>query len=232
VRIAFPERLTRPLTRWLGARLPERFRARSRAGRRFAALLAALAVVAVGLGGYSALGRSAPGVRQQVLSVTGVPEPDGQPVRLDATLYLPAGSAPEPAVVLAHGFGGSKDDEAADALYLAQHGYVALTYSARGFGRSGGLIHLDSPQYEVKDAERMIDLLATLPEVLKDAPGGVHRPLLRRGAEPAGRRLRPPGGRHRPGDHLEQPRRLAVRPGSDVRSGHLRTGGVQEGLGR
>jgi len=171
VRIAFPERLTRPLTRWLGARLPERFRARSRAGRRFAALLAALAVVAVGLGGYSALGRSAPGVRQQVLSVTGVPEPDGTPVQLDATLYLPRSSTPLPAVVLAHGFGGSKDDEAADALYLAQHGYVALTYSARGFGRSGGLIHLDSPQYEVKDAERMIDLLATLPEVLKDGPG-------------------------------------------------------------
>ncbi|WP_225448132.1 alpha/beta fold hydrolase [Streptacidiphilus sp. P02-A3a] len=171
MRIAFPEQLTRRLTARLTARLPERLRARSRAGRRLAALLAVLAVLAVGIGGYSALGQAPPKVRQQVLSIAGVPEPDGTPVRLDATLYLPRSSTPLPAVVLAHGFGGSKDDEAADALYLAQHGYVALTYSARGFGHSGGLIHLDSPQYEVKDAERMIDLLGTLPEVLKDGPG-------------------------------------------------------------
>ena len=29
------------------------------------------------------------------------------------------------------------------------HGYVVLAYSARGFGRSGGLIHLDAPDFEV-----------------------------------------------------------------------------------
>jgi len=170
VRIAFPERLTR----WVSARFPERFRVRSRAGRRFAALLAVLAVVAVGLGSYSAVGQDPPKVREEVLSVAGTPEANGAPVRLDATLYLPQSATaanPLPAVVLAHGFGGSKDDEAADALYFAQHGYVALAYTARGFGKSGGLIHLDSPQYEVKDAERMVDLLATLPEVLKDGPG-------------------------------------------------------------
>ena len=170
MRIAFPERLTRRLPGWF-VRLPERFRARSRAGRRLIALLAVLAVAAVGLGSYSALGQDPPKVREEVLSVAGVPEPNGAPVRLDATLYLPQSSTPLPAVVLAHGFGGSKDDEAADALYFAQHGYVALAYTARGFGDSGGLIHLDSPQYEVKDAERMVDLLATLPEVLKDGPG-------------------------------------------------------------
>ena len=135
-----------------------------------AAVLAALAVLAVVVGGYSALADGPPHVREQVVSILGTPEPDGQPVRLDATLYLPAGSAPEPAVVLAHGFGGSKDDEAADALYLAQHGFVALAYSARGFGRSGGLIHLDSPQYEVRDAEKVIDYLGTLPQVQQDGP--------------------------------------------------------------
>jgi ABC-2 type transport system ATP-binding protein len=163
VRIAFPG--------WFSARLPERLRVRSRAGRRLTALLAVLVVVAVGLVGYSALGQDPPKVREEVLSVAGVPEPGGAPVQLDATLYLPRSSTPLPAVVLAHGFGGSKDDESADALYFARHGYVALAYTARGFGRSGGLIHLDSPQYEVKDAERMIDLLATLPEVRKDGPG-------------------------------------------------------------
>ena len=170
MRIASPERFPARLPTRLGELLGKLPGARPRGGRRAAALLAALLVAVVGLGGYTALGQAPPKVRQEVLSITGTPEADGTPVRLDATLYLPASSTPLPAVVLAHGFGGSKDDEAADALYLAQHGYVALTYSARGFGRSGGLIHLDSPQYEVKDAERMIDLLATLPQVLKDGP--------------------------------------------------------------
>ena len=155
VHIAFPARLrsARPLTRLLTV------------------VLAALLLVGVGLGGRAALGDAPPKVRQVVLSIAGVPEADGTPVFLDATLYLPASSKPLPAVVLAPGFGDTKDDEAADALYLAQHGYVALAYTARGFGRSGGLIHLDSPQYEVKDAERIIDLLAARPEVLKDGPG-------------------------------------------------------------
>jgi ABC-2 type transport system ATP-binding protein len=74
-------------------------------------------------------------------------------------------------VVLAHGFGGSKQDGDADARYLAQHGYVALAYSARGFGRSGGLIHLDASGFEVADASKLVDLLAARPEVLQDAPG-------------------------------------------------------------
>ena len=74
-------------------------------------------------------------------------------------------------MILAHGFGGSKDDETSDALTLARHGYVALTYSARGFGNSGGQITLDSPDYEVKDASRLIDLLAKNPHVQLDKPG-------------------------------------------------------------
>ena len=58
-------------------------------------------------------------------------------VELDTTLYLPGlgrRRRPAPAVVLAHGFGGSKDSVADDARDLAGRGYVVLTYSARGFG--------------------------------------------------------------------------------------------------
>src|ERR1019366_8032453 len=58
-----------------------------------------------------------------------------------------------------------------EARSLARHGYVVLAYTARGFGRSGGLIHLDAPAYEVADASKLISYLATLPQVLKDAPG-------------------------------------------------------------
>jgi ABC-2 type transport system ATP-binding protein len=132
--------------------------------------VAVVALVAAGTGGYIASRGGTLGVREEVLRVTTVPEADGTPVTLDATLYLPDVSTPEPAVILAHGFGGSKADEAADALFLAQHGYVALAYSARGFGASGGQIHLDSPQYEVRDAQKLVDLLGTLPQVLKDSP--------------------------------------------------------------
>jgi ABC-2 type transport system ATP-binding protein len=94
-------------------------------------------------------------------------------VQLDTTLYIPASAAeePAPAVVLAHGFGGSKRSVADDALDLAGRGYVVLTYSARGFGRSSGQIGLNDPRYEVADVSTLIDLLADRDEVALDGPG-------------------------------------------------------------
>jgi ABC-2 type transport system ATP-binding protein len=101
--------------------------------------------------------------------IAGTPEA-GAAVRLDVTVYLPA-TTPAPAVLLAHGFGGSKEDLGSEARSLAEDGYVVMAYTARGFGRSGGLIHLDSPSYEVADASRLLSYLATVPQVLKDGPG-------------------------------------------------------------
>jgi ABC-2 type transport system ATP-binding protein len=95
-------------------------------------------------------------------------------VELDTTLYLPssAGAAtPAPAVVLAHGFGGSKQSVAGDARDLAGRGFVVLTYSARGFGRSTGQIGLDDPRYEVADLSTLLDRLAARDDVLQDGPG-------------------------------------------------------------
>jgi ABC-2 type transport system ATP-binding protein len=94
-------------------------------------------------------------------------------VELDTTLYLPAsaGEAPAPAVVLAHGFGGSKQSVADDAQDLAGRGYVVLTYSARGFGRSTGRIGLNDPRYEVADLTTLIDLLAERDDVQLDDEG-------------------------------------------------------------
>ncbi|HEU4674458.1 MAG TPA: alpha/beta fold hydrolase, partial [Motilibacteraceae bacterium] len=140
--------------------------------RRSLLVAVAVAVVLLVLGGVLAAvrGGGAAPVRQEALSVPVGPEADGSPVRLDAELYLPE-KTPAPAVLLAHGFGGSKESEATDALDLARHGYVVLTWSARGFGRSGGLIHVDSPDYEVADARALVDLLAKRPEVVQDGPG-------------------------------------------------------------
>ncbi|MBB2945783.1 ABC-2 type transport system ATP-binding protein [Actinoplanes lutulentus] len=95
-----------------------------------------------------------------------------EPVDLDARFYLPADrSGKVPAVLLAHGFGGTKNSVSSDAESLASRGYAVLTWTARGFGRSGGEIHLDSPDYEVKDAQGLLDWLATRPEVSTDAAG-------------------------------------------------------------
>ena len=147
------------------------WRIAGRPRRRVLLWAAAVAVAACAVGGYAVASSTSPPIRTEVLRVAVPPEPDGSSVMLDATLYLPDSKKPAPAVVLAHGFGGSKQDEDADARYFARHGYVALAYSARGFGRSGGLIHLDAPAYEVADASKLVDLLATRPEVLRDAPG-------------------------------------------------------------
>ncbi len=96
------------------------------------------------------------------------------PVELDTTLYVPGTATPSnpaPAVLLSHGFGGTKASVAAAAEELAEHGYVVLTWTARGFGRSGGRIHLNSPEHEVADAADLLDWVASRPEVLSDGRG-------------------------------------------------------------
>jgi ABC-2 type transport system ATP-binding protein len=116
-----------------------------------------------------------PGYRTEDLRLTVRSGPSGtEPVDLDARLFLPDGAdadRPAPAVLLAHGFGGTKEDTRADAEDLAGLGYAVLTYTARGFGLSGGQIHLDNPDYEVKDAQRLLDWLAARPDIRTDATG-------------------------------------------------------------
>jgi ABC-2 type transport system ATP-binding protein len=118
--------------------------------------------------GWSAAG----GFRLEPAMVSVRTGPAGrETVRLDTTTYVPdqAGrETPVPAVLLAHGFGGSKTDVAADAERLAGQGYLVVTWSAEGFGASGGKIHLDSPDHEVADARSLIDRLAARPDVLRD----------------------------------------------------------------
>src|SRR3954447_4822806 len=107
---------------------------------------------------------------QQITVRTG-PAGD-QPVELDTRFYLPRQrDGRVPAVLLAHGFGGTKDSVSDDAQSLADRGYGVLTWTAQGFGRSGGQIHLDSPDYEIRDAQRLLDWLAARPQGRLDAPG-------------------------------------------------------------
>ncbi|MEU9378577.1 alpha/beta fold hydrolase [Streptomyces sp. NPDC048255] len=146
-------------------RLPRRRRDRLLAGA------AALAVVA-GAGTWTAAAASddAPAVHRQD-HMLNMPGSDGPDVAVDTSYFTAGGTQKRPAVLLGHGFGGSKDDVRAQAERLARDGYAVLTWSARGFGRSGGQIGLNDPAYEVKDVSRLVDWLAARPEVRLDADG-------------------------------------------------------------
>ena len=96
-------------------------------------------------------------------------EADPNPVGLDVNLYLPE-TLPAPAIVLAHGFGGSKESVANQASELRDSGYVVLAYTARGFGNSSGSISMNTTEFEIADAAKIIDFLATKTEVIQDAP--------------------------------------------------------------
>jgi ABC-2 type transport system ATP-binding protein len=134
-------------------------------------IIGVLALAAAGIAVGKAASAPAPvSARNLMISVVDGPR-DNQHVRLDATFFLPAGGGRVPAVLLAHGFGDTKNSVRAQAKRLARQGFAVLTWSARGFGRSTGQIALDSPDYEVKDVEQLVSWLARQPRVLLDHPG-------------------------------------------------------------
>ena len=128
-----------------------------------------LVLLAVGMIGTALIGLATPAAAAEPARVE-EQRLDGAGVALDTSLYLPA-TTPAPAVLVAHGFGGTKASVDADARDLAARGFVVLTWTARGFGASGGQIALDAPDAEVADARKLVDWLATRPEVLQDGPG-------------------------------------------------------------
>lgn len=115
-----------------------------------------------------------------------VPSFDGVPLDVDVTLP-PTGAGPFPAIVMLHGWGGSKTEFESSSpagngnetydynnVYYAQHGYAVLNYSARGWGDScgteesrkaspaceEGFIRLADQRYEARDTQYLLGLLA------------------------------------------------------------------------
>ncbi|GHA67986.1 ABC transporter ATP-binding protein [Streptomyces tendae] len=128
---------------------------------------AAAVVVLAGAGTWTAVAGDDPAPVRRADRVVAV----GDGVRLDTSYFTAGSGGRRPAVLLAHGFGGSKDDVREQAEDLARDGYAVLTWSARGFGKSTGKIGLNAPDGEVADVSRLIDWLAEQPQVRLDKDG-------------------------------------------------------------
>ncbi|MFG2285256.1 alpha/beta fold hydrolase [Streptomyces sp. NPDC048595] len=143
-------------------------------GRRLYAAVGALAVLAGGGTWAAASSEAAPVVHREDRMLAMPRTPGGkEEVRIDTSFFTArqGSGGRRPAVLLGHGFGGSKADLRPQAEQLARDGYAVLTWSARGFGKSTGKIGLNAPGGEVADVSRLIDWLAERPEVRLDKAG-------------------------------------------------------------
>ena len=91
-------------------------------------------------------------------------------ISIDTNQYLPK-KLPAPAILIAHGFGGSKESVESEAKFFASKGFVVMTWSARGFGESTGQIEMNSIDSEVADTRALIAHLAKSKNVILDAEG-------------------------------------------------------------
>ena len=89
-------------------------------------------------------------------------------VLIDTSLFLPE-VMPAPAILLAHGFGSSKEAVKESAQYYHDNGYVVLTWTARGFGKSSGQISMNAAQGEIADIKELISYLVTRKEIKKES---------------------------------------------------------------
>lgn len=147
----------------------------SSARKRAAALVLSLVATGAAPVAVGPAAATAYTVTQQFVSVPAGPGSSGT-IDLWTSFYVPAGasaSSKVPVVLLTHGWGGRHDAgwELQVSQFLASNGYAVIGWDSRGFGESQGWVELDSPDYEVQDARRMLDLAATLPYVLTDAAG-------------------------------------------------------------
>lgn len=122
----------------------------------------------------------------QAEPVAGVPSDvvvtsfDGTPIRAHWFPHPDATPAePAPTVLMGPGW-GLAGDTVVDSIgvlggidigSLRGAGYNVLTWDPRGFGQSGGVATVNDPDNEGRDVQRLIDWVATQPQVELDAPG-------------------------------------------------------------
>lgn len=88
-------------------------------------------------------------------------------LRLAGQLLLPEGKGPHPVVVLAHGWGSSKDSPRNRALAeaLVTIGLAAFAFDFTGHGQSEGRPEQSTPEQQVDDLRAALSLLDTLDDV-------------------------------------------------------------------
>ena len=126
-------------------------------------------IVACTLSGFALISLSFP-IGAQADSVITRTIATAPGVAIDTSLYLPS-KTPAPAILIAHGFGGSKDSVASEAKYFAAKGFTVLTWTARGFGKSTGQIAMNAIGAEVNDTSALISYLAKSRYVKQDKTG-------------------------------------------------------------
>ena len=97
-----------------------------------------------------------------------------EPVSICYSLFKPAGADAAhkvPMIFHSHGWGGSRETSAAAFDKYLKAGFGVLSFDQRGFGESGGKARVENPDFEGRDVQKLIALVAGLPWVQKDGPG-------------------------------------------------------------
>lgn len=96
-----------------------------------------------------------------------IPSWDGTPLAAD--IHVPEGAGPFPLIVRGHGYPGQRETcaEGSTCDGLVKAGFIVLVWDERGFGQSGGKVHLLDPEWEGRDVVAMIDYVkASFADVL------------------------------------------------------------------
>ncbi len=103
-----------------------------------------------------------------------VPEPGTtEPVQICYSLFKPAGASAKqrvPLLMHSHGWGGQRTQDPAQLKAFLDAGYGVLSFDQRGFGESGGKAHVEHPDFEGQDVQRLVDVVAGLDWVAHQAP--------------------------------------------------------------
>ncbi len=99
---------------------------------------------------------------------------DGTPI---VAHFFPGASAskarPAPTIMVGPGWSipGETNPDGGSIAGFIDAGYNVLTWDPRGFGGSGGTVMINSPTFEGRDAQALIDFISTQEEARLDAPG-------------------------------------------------------------
>lgn len=143
--------------------------------RRSSVLLLAIAVAA-SLLPAATVQAAKPYAERLVKIPASMPDDNGNPIVLDASVTVPQhGTAPYPAIILNHGFGGSRTSDGGTVHRLADAGYIVLRWSQRGFGQTGGEIDLmgEKERQDLLDAVNWLNDPTNVPEIWVDHIGQV-----------------------------------------------------------